>query len=198
LSTVDAISPVPLSNRSELSSHYETDRCLVGVDRLALGFAVGAFDPRSNSWSTLQVAFPGGHREVHRRKTSERVGGAEVFLTVSEVIATHQMRGNVEFNPARALYPDEWGLVPPKDVRDALRLVLPVLRKYMTPTTDLENWRLGRVDLARDFQGVKHGPDLLRGLTSVPRAWARINSMYFDKHGAQTIMVGSGAGLVRL
>ncbi len=47
-------------------------------------------------------------------------------------------------------------------------------------------------NVARDFQNVTHGSQLVGGLASVPRPWARLNRMYFDssKNGVQTSMVG--------
>ncbi len=161
-------SPVTAPNSRESSSRCEAEGSLVGVDWLSLSFAVGAFERQEESWSSFGLRSPGKPEEVRNRVVTEKVEGAHVRLAVFEVNATRQARGKVEFNPARVLDPDGWSLASPAEVGEALSLVLPVLHDYITPATDLDRWGLCRVDVARDFQNVTHGSQLVGGLASAP------------------------------
>jgi hypothetical protein len=74
----------------------------------------------------------------------------------------------------------------------AVELACPAVR-------GVKDLNVKRVDLTRDFECER--PDFyLRGLGPVKRPWARRNLVHFDpsRNGAQTLMVGSGAGVVRL
>jgi hypothetical protein len=75
-----------------------------------------------------------------------------------------------------------------------------VVSQRVRPVASLAEWRVKRFDVARDFSGVHGGPQLIRSLSAMPRAWARRNFVHSDaqRNGAQTATVGSGAGLCRL
>jgi len=107
----------------------------------------------------------------------------------------------VEGNPSRVGDPEGHGLCPVEELRSRLAPVLElVTSEYVTPDCAPNDMRVKRLDVARDFGGVRDVPALLVGLARVHRPWSRKNNLYNDgtRHGAQTLMVGSGAGIVRL
>jgi len=124
-----------------------------------------------------------------------------VFVGVSEVAgAPGGAWGKVEFNPSRVLDPDGWGLVRPDELSHALAEVVPIARQHLRPAAEVAAWGVRRIDLARDFEGVSKPANIVRALAPLPRPWARRNLVHSDpsRQGAQTLMVGSGAGVVRL
>jgi hypothetical protein len=132
--------------------------------------------------------------------TSVTVGGASVFVGVSEIAALDQVRGKVELNPSRVVDPEGWGLSDAGELLEVLGEVVPKVREYVEPSACASDWAVRRVDVARDFEGVSEPGNKVRALAPVPRPWARRNLVHSDpaRHGAQTLMVGSGAGVVRL
>jgi hypothetical protein len=109
--------------------------------------------------------------------------------------------GKVEYNPARILEPDGWGLC---SLGEALLTVGPALtaaRQLVSPVwDDPELYSVKRVDVAKDFESVDDPSMLIRSLGSLPRRWSRLNMTHADpkRNGSQTLFVGSGAGGVRL
>ena len=172
----------------------------LGVDRLSLSFPAGDFERAPRSWSSVQELDPGRSSERRLWGTTERVGEAQVFLGVLEQGATGRVTGKTEFNPSRMVDPEGWGLATPAEAESTLASVLPAIEEFMTPSSPPEHWRLRRLDLAKDFQYVVRPGDTIRALSPIPRQWARRNLVHADprRHGAQTLMVGSGAGVVRL
>jgi hypothetical protein len=196
--------PVPLSNRRGTcpeSGHLAgRGHSIVGVDRVSLSFPVSVFDRDDRSWSSVTLRNAGSEQQVRTWGATGKVNGATVFVGVSEMELLSNPRGKVEFNPSRLVDPEGWGLARPSEVREVLAEVVPLLRDRMTFEGDLEAWKVRRVDVARDFEGVSEASNKVRSLAPLPRPWARRNLVHSDpsKHGAQTLMVGSGAGVVRL
>jgi len=170
------------------------------VDRLSLSFPVADFERDEKSWGSVTTKYPCSDQQVRNWGSSQRVQGAPVFVGVSEVQATHREWGKVEFNPSRFVDPEGWRLARAGDVREVLAEVVPLVREHMTPVTDVDAWKVRRVDVARDFEGISEPGNKVRALAPLPRPWARRNLVHSDpaRHGAQTLMVGSGAGVVRL
>jgi hypothetical protein len=86
-------------------------------------------------------------------------------------------------------------------VRERLGVVLEMATgELVTPAAQEDDYRVKRLDVARDFDGVRDVPGLLLGLSSVHRPYSRRNDLYNDatRAGAQTLMVGSKAGVTRL
>lgn len=169
------------------------------MDRLSLSFPVERLRWSAAAWDSLTIA------RGECRKVSARVDvdGSAVFFGAAEIDQADGSRplfGKVEFNPSRVGDPDGVGLVGASGVLERLEPVLEVLAgSYLTPTTDLAQWRVKRLDAARDFRGVNDKPALLSALATVHRPWSRRNTLYNDgkRAGAQTLMVGSGAGVLR-
>lgn len=186
---------VPLSNRRGTGSFFE-------LDRISLSFPVRGWESDPSAWSRCSVSNPG------TPKASTTLGAAvplndhcRVFVGIQEVPATGQTWGKVEFNPSRFIDPEGVGLCPVDRLREAVVEAVDVSLTLLEPAVpDAGAMKVRRLDVARDFTDVDRPEFLVRGLGPVHRPWARRNLVHFDpsKNGAQTLMVGSGAGVVRL
>jgi hypothetical protein len=106
----------------------------------------------------------------------------------------------VEANPARLLDPDGWSTAPLHRVSEALGVMLALACEVVLPDCDKSEVRVKRIDLARDFSGVESAGFYLRGLHGLARPYSRMNQLFVDPtgHNAQTLVVGSNVGKVRL
>jgi hypothetical protein len=188
----------PLLTEGETSQNLGS----AGVDRISLSFPVADFDRDERSWWRVSTTAVGGPNEA--RQFSQNVslgpGQPKVFVGVSDVAAARGLWGKVELNPSRVVNPDGWELASTAEVRGAVMDAVVAALPMLTPATEnVGEFRVKRLDVARDFQ-TSHGEFYVRGLAPVHRAWARRNLVHFDpaRKGAQTLMVGSGTGVVRL
>lgn len=188
------------SNRSRVSRLTEPSAPLVGLDRVSLSFPVLRFDHDQRSWSNVNVQKAGMPSEHCLWGTTERVKGASVFLGVSEHKGTGRVTGKLEVNAARLVDPAGWALVPAGPATDALRALRPTVEHLMTPSAKLDDWRVRRGDVARDFFGITGPNDIIRALGPLPRPYSRRRLVYSDPSGcgAETLSVGSNAGVVLL
>lgn len=189
------------SNRTNSRSVTEpSGEPFVGIDRISLSFPISSFEQAPESWSSKKVLDPGRLSETRFWGSTLRVREAGVFVGVMEQGVTGRTRGKVECNPSRIWAPHGWELVSVEVAHQALGYVLPVVQEFMTPLAEIDIWRVRRLDVARDFEGVSRPDDTIRAVAPLPRNWARTNKLYTDprKHGAQTLEAGSGAGTVRL
>lgn len=187
--------PVPLSNRRGTCALSKA-----GVDRLSVSFPLRTFDPDPSTWSTVTHAMPGRDTERINYGTTEKVGGATAFLGVSKIKATGQLVGKIELNPSKVADPERWEMARASEVAPALAEAWKVAGEFMVPVVPMAEARVRRLDVGRDFGEVARPGELIRGLAPIPRAWARRNLVHADpaRNGAQTLMVGSGAGVARL
>ena len=199
---------VSLSNRGE-TSPLNGDLSL-GVDRLSVSFEVYDFEQTQEKWdsytqlhSTDREDKTGVVHSLSRRV--EVVPGvfAHVGVQVREVKGERgPVFGKIEFNPARVADPAGFGLATVDESVSGLVESVRAAGVVVVParSDDLSSYRLKRLDVARDFRGVKYPSALIRGLAPIQRSWARKNLVHADpsKHGAQTLMVGSNSGLARL
>ena len=199
---------VSLSNRGETSSLNEP--LPLGVDRLSVSFEVYDFDQTQQNWDS--------YTQMHSTARDDRTGVVHSLSRSVEVVPgvfAHvgvQVRevkgergpaiGKIEFNPARVVDPEGFGLASVADSVEGLVESVRAAGVVVVParSDELSSYRLKRLDVARDFVGVAHPSALIRGLAPLPRAWARRNFVHADpvKHGAQTLVVGSNSGLARL
>jgi hypothetical protein len=129
--------------------------------------------------------------------------GASVFVGISEIDRPKEGRqwwGKVEFNPSRLMDPAGVSLASVSASRGLVDGALGVAHPWIRPSCEVEELRVKRVDVARDFEGVVAPASLIRALAPVHRPHSRLNLVHADRggHGAETLMVGSGAGVVRL
>ncbi len=108
--------------------------------------------------------------------------------------------GKVEMNPSRVEDPSGIGLSDFDAIAPAVSFAHDQAVRLCEPVTEVEDWKLRRVDVAVDFHGVGDPGRLIAGLAPIFRPYAKRNYLHRDpsKSGAQTLTVGTGAGLVRL
>ena len=124
------------------------------------------------------------------------IGG--VHVSVNEP-ADRLPTARVDFNPSRLLDPDGVSLCPVEEVASLVVRAIFDARAVVDGPADVDSVRVSRLDVARDFR-TSDAAAVIRALGPVPRRWARRNLVHADasRGGAQTLMVGSGAGVVRL
>ncbi len=188
--------PVPLSNRRGTIPHCGTG---VGVDRLSLSFPLAGLTHDADAWDRAAVDL---RRHTESRSAAVKVGAdVQVFVGAAQVTAGGGWYGKVECNPSRLVDPQGYGLAPTDEGVAALREVaLEAIGERLAPVIPLDEWRVKRLDVARDFDGVQDVPGLLTGLASVHRPWSRRNNLFNDatRKGAQTLMVGGRQSGARL
>jgi hypothetical protein len=128
-----------------------------------------------------------------------------VFVGVQVVIVDGNQKsvfGKMEFNPSRIVDPNGFGLASLMGTIDALREMVRIADFLVVPMygSDLSSYRVKRIDLAKDFHAVNSTSALVRGLATFPRKHVKKNFVHADPilGGAQTLTVGSNAGMVRL
>lgn len=187
-----------LSNRRE--SCAKNAGAGVGVDRLSVSFPLAGFDDHHAAWSSITTVSPGTDRAAERRGHSLKRDGRQVFVGVAQVPEVGRWVGKIEFNPSRIVDPEGWGLAALDELPDAIDAATRIAAELVDPACSVAEMRPRRVDVARDFATVAAPDFYLRGLAPVHRPYARRNLVHYDpsRRGAQTLMVGSGAGVVRL
>lgn len=165
-----------------------------------MSFPVRSFTRDVTAWSSVSRSYPGRESERQNFGTSEKIGGAAGFVGVSVIGATGAIVGKVEFNPSKVRDGRRWEMASAGELKPALRAAMKVAGEFMTPVSSMEEARVRRLDVGRDFAEVGRSGELIRGLAPIPRPWARRNLVHADpsRNGAQTLMVGSGAGVARL
>lgn len=222
---VERIGKTPSNRRDLPPLNGGRSSCELGIDRLSVSFDAGDYDPNPENWDRYSV---GGKRKPHREwftyedlhprdgtfigtaverysKSVEVGDGVTAFVGVS-VFAVDEvqraLKGKVEFNPSRIVDPAGHRLATIHESTAALEVVVNRVGFLIAPMLpeSLETFKVKRIDVARDFHGVMSPSELLRGLAGIPRKYAKKSSLYNDpvRGGAQTLMVGSGAGVVRL
>lgn len=88
--------------------------------------------------------------------------------------------GKVECNPARFADPDGCSLLEPRQLPAALSVMWAAAGAVTRPTCGLDDARLRRVDVARDFRGVTSPALYVEGLGPVKRPYARRSFTYND------------------
>lgn len=196
---------VPLSNRRGTGSISEPppgQSALFGVDRVSVAFPVAWYEADRSAWTSESVFAPGTRAESWSRGVSMDLNeSARAFVGVKYVPATGQVWGKVETNPSRVVDPGGHSLAPAESVWEALEEAVDAASSVLVPgVPSVGAMKLRRLDVARDFHDVSRPEFIVRGLGPVHRPWARRNLVHFDpsRNGAQTLMVGSGAGVVRL
>jgi hypothetical protein len=192
-----------LSNRKGTSAKSALSLVGIGVDRLSLSFPVDAAEGDESAWDRFSVVNPGMPAERQMWSASVEAAGGRFFVGVATLPeeAPYRCVGKVEWNPSRVGDPDGWGLATVEEALASVGPAVVAVGQRMRPVwRDPREWNLKRIDVAKDFGEVDEAAQLIRGLGAIHRPWSRLNQTHADpkRHGAQTLMVGSGAGVVRL
>jgi hypothetical protein len=180
---------------------------VLGVDKVALSFPLRSFEQDSSAWASRMETDPGTPAAAltlsGRVSLGEGEDQVDAFVGVKQV-PDHpgcQWWGKVEFNPSRVADPGGYGLASVSQLRPAVHAVAKQMAALVEPEDhNTGSWSVKRLDVARDFDGIDQAPTMIRALAPIHRPWARRNLVHADptRLGAQTLMVGSGAGVVRL
>lgn len=195
---------VPLSNRRGTASFFEglPGQGVFGIDRLSLSFPLRSWETDPTAWHQVSTSMPGTPKASERLGASLRLNDeCKVFVGVATVPETGQTWGKIEFNPSRAVMPEGHGLLGAMSLPPVVDQAVDMASSLLEPAVpDAGAMKVRRLDVARDFEGITRPEFIVRGLGPVHRPWARRNLVHFDpaRQGAQTLMVGSGAGVVRL
>ena len=191
------------SNRKRTPSKNEDLLFDLGIDRLSVSFPVYAYQAEPEAWNRRSMASVGPDAETRTLMGSVKVGGVSVMVGMQEryVDGTMMQRtGKIEYNPSRIVDPDGCGLATLDETADSFDVVLAAAEQLVSPGDEPANFRVKRLDLARDFHGIEQPATLIRGLSCLHRPYARKNLIHADpaKNGAQTIVVGGKQSSVRL
>lgn len=175
---------------------------VIGIDRLSISFPTDRVaGAGSGAWDREEVTYRNGEPR-RRMSVSERLDGASFFVGVKEVPESPVSRwwGKVECNPSRVVDPDGVGLATLAELPEVLSMMGRAATRTSEPQASGKEVLVRRLDLARDFVDVEDAGRLIRGLAPVHRPFARRNLLHADpkRNRAETLMVGSGAGVVRL
>jgi hypothetical protein len=177
-------------------------RTPVGVDRLSVSFPLAGYrDEVFTDRRTVQG--PGRTVEAESLSTSlrsARYPGAGVFVGVRYQPGSGFF-GKVECNPARLNDPEGCSLLSLDRVGLAVGLMWAAAEGIgVVSAVPVEDWRVKRLDVARDYVGVTVPGFYVRGLMNVRRPYARVVSLYADpaRGAAETLWAGSKAGGCRL
>lgn len=201
---------IPLSNRRGIGLVSRPPAVDVGIDRLSLTFPVESFDQDAEHWDQVAVSKSGRHgQKVTYGRSIRAEDGRQVFVGVAVLDDVddkspsnpqgQKIVGKVEMNPSRLADPGSWELHGAEAVPAAVDFAHERALSLVQPEAEQDEWKVSRVDVARDFRGVSDPSRLLRALAPIHRPYAKRNLVHADpsKFGAQTLMVGSGAGVVR-
>jgi hypothetical protein len=175
---------------------------LFGVDRVSVSAPVAGFEKDPSAWATFAVVGPGTPKAARRWGASAKLTDTcTLFIGVQEVPATGMSWCKLELNPSRWADSDGHSLASVSSTHEAVEEAMDRASEWLVPAVpDAGALKVRRLDVARDFSDVARPSYLIRGLGPVHRPWARRNLVHYDpgRSGAQTLMVGSGAGVVRL
>jgi ParB-like chromosome segregation protein Spo0J len=151
-----------------------------GVDWLALSFPVKGYDPKAWDHSEQIIRDKGvGSRRTDKggkRMWAHRpVRRSAVSISLTQVEERGVLAGRVEFNPARVIDPEGYSPCPYSNLMGTLAEVLPLVQRCLDVGLPPEEWRVARVDVARDFH-VRSPRTFIEGLRGVrPRYRPQVN-----------------------
>jgi hypothetical protein len=108
--------------------------------------------------------------------------------------------GKLELNPSRVVDPDGYSLATIDQLGPILATAWSASAELLAPACSLDEAKVRRLDVARDFTGVFDIPSLLAGLQNVPRPWAGRTGVFRggSTNGPETLDVGGNSGHVKL
>lgn len=172
-----------------------------GLDRVSVSFPVSDYEREGAAWSTVTATAPGTPERVLRFGASVAIPSTDAACFVGIRDSKHQgvAWGKVEVNPSKVV-----GTAPrpcsSRELGSVVRSCIDAAGSLVTSSASVDEMRVKRLDVARDFEGVSDPALYVRGLASAHRPWARRSFVYSDpqRNLAETLFVGSGAGGCRL
>lgn len=182
-----------------------------GIDMLTVSFPVTGYDAGHRIWTNHKVKPP---RLMSKNRGVVECRWGNVYpvqgqparvgiCVVRDMEDELTLHGQVFFNPSRMIDANGYGLASVKETLDAFSTVLTMLDDCVTADDlgDLSIYKVKRIDVARDFRGVRNPSATIRGLAPLPRKWSRRCVLYTkgSTNHAETLEVGTeGSGFVRL
>src|ERR1019366_3660281 len=103
--------------------------------------------------------------------------------------------GMVEFNPARLVDPDGFTTAPLGTIFDGIQEAIAIAGKLIEIDCEVEEMRVKRVDVARDFASVESVGSLIKGLAGGARTNARKTTLHLTGGGTvEGLSTGSKSG----
>lgn len=185
----------------------------LGVDRLSLSFPLDcAPDPAmfGGGRESVPLGKPGRNGRSYSVmvpiSTSELVKGTKVTQRVDHSVFVGAAEidgcwwGKVETNPSRYADPRGCSLLPVDQLEPARDAMGDLAFTLLPVSEHPDEWKVTRLDLARDFREVPDPSLFVRSLAGLPRPYARRSFTYRDpgRNRAETLAVGSNSGMVRL
>lgn len=191
--------PVPPSNSRGTCSNYGHGS--FGIDRASVTFPLAKYEHEALAWARKSTTKDGTpDRSESLSQTVELTEGLHVHVAVFRNDWASGT-GRIEFNPSRLLDPGGHTLAPVESLRTAILVVLDSVSHLVIPAISVDEVRVTRLDVARDFRDVENPTLTLSALIAMPRKWARTGVVHFDPKGlgTETLSIASGtAGMTRL
>lgn len=168
--------PGPPSIREEYQPRIEALPVdILEADRLAISFPLGEEPAVLRDDWRIPAGKEGDYGPYGREKVGFRVP-MEGSTKCSLKVFTYYVRFKgayyawLEVNPSRLRNPDGVGGWPLADVRGAVARMWAEAEKYLVPAVPPEGARVRRVDIARDFLGVRSPATTITGLSHAKRS----------------------------
>jgi hypothetical protein len=174
----------------------------IGIDRLTVSFPVTEYERDLGAWDnhgTTRECTP-AESDALRAKV-EVANGVQAFVSVSRAKSRTSVWARVDFNPARVLDPDGYGLAPVTSIPDVVCETLRPIQHLTRPACAIGDVHLTRLDVARDFEDVENPAATFLSLLPMPRKWAKTTTLDVNPRSSrcETLAVRSGKeGMVRL
>jgi hypothetical protein len=193
-----------VDSRSYRVGKYATsEHHAVGLDRLSVTFPVRCADRFQPSRDLITLDEQGQIRGQRRSKSAHVAGTSQkAHVHFGVYLAQGQLRGRVELNPSRLVDPTGFGLMPVGSASVTVEAMLSMAEQNGIDHSlaNLQQVRVTRVDVARDFAGISEPPIYFAGLHPLKRSYARECVLHL--HPATSVptslRVGSSAGVVQL
>jgi len=168
------------------------------------GEMAAATDDTSNSGSCPRVSRPIGIDKVALAFDIVSDGGR--FRRELEVLG-HRFwlnnfgtRASFELNPSRMIDPFGSGLATVDEALESIGHAWDIVKSHVTPVGEVSSSAVTRLDLARDFTGVREPAVYLQALALLDRPYQQDQQYWTDRHTGEvnSVRVGSKANFVRM
>ena len=197
--TADRARPKSLSNRRDFFPLSGIPPSDLGIDRLSLTFPVRDFSGNLADWASRSSRLR-DLDEITTFSGSVPCSDSSVFVGVLHDPSRPSPVAKVEFNPSRLVDPSGWGLATLDQALEVAREAVEAAHELVRPEVGIDEFKVTRLDVARDFDYGKKPEAFLHALAGIDRTYATRNAVYYDgaREGAQTFIAGNKSGSVRV